>query len=204
MSLDRVFINWFDLVMVIALVVGIYRGRKHGMSEELLLLMKWLIMLFGCAFLYQPLGVMICQVSPVFTQGSANLMAYLAIGLIITAIFAVIRRSTGEKLVSSEVFGRSEFYLGMMAGMTRFGIMMIMMAAMLNARSFNQAEIKADIKYQNDVYGSTFFPKLYTVQNQVFRNSIVGPLIKGHLSFLLIEPSTGEKKELKRRSLEVY
>ena len=49
MSLDQLPINLFDLVVIAVLAVGIFRGRKHGMSEELLSLLKWLAILFGCA-----------------------------------------------------------------------------------------------------------------------------------------------------------
>jgi hypothetical protein len=75
--------------------------------------------------------------------------------------------------------------------------------ALLNARNFKQSEIRADIKYQNDVYGSTFFPKLYNIQSQVFKHSLTGPLIKDNLGFLLIKPTYPEKKELKRKELEM-
>jgi hypothetical protein len=122
---------------------------------------------------------------------------------VIAAFFALIKKSVGEKLVSSEVFGRSEFYLGMLGGMVRFSCMVITAMALLNARSFNQAEIRADVKYQNDVYGSTFFPKLYTIQSQVFQGSLTGPWIKNNLGFLLIESTVPEKKELKRKDIDM-
>jgi len=122
---------------------------------------------------------------------------------LIAAAFALIKKAMGEKLISSEVFGRTEFYLGMMAGMVRWCCMLMMGLALLNARHFNQAEIKADVKYQNDVYGSTFFPKLYSIQAQVFEHSLTGPWIKDNLGFLLIKSTVPEKKELKRKQLDV-
>ena len=45
MNLDKLPFNWFDFVLVVVLVVGVFRGRKHGMSEELLPLLKWLAIL---------------------------------------------------------------------------------------------------------------------------------------------------------------
>jgi uncharacterized membrane protein required for colicin V production len=204
MALDKLIFNWFDLLVVIAVVAGVRAGRKHGMSEELLRLFKWLALLFGCAYAYQPLGSLICAVSPIFNTLNGYLIAYLTVALVITGIFAFIKRHAGEKLVSSEVFGQSEFYLGMIAGTVRFGCMVLMGMALLNARDFKQSEIRADIKYQNDVYGSTYFPKLYNIQSQVFRSSLIGPLIKDNLSFLLIKPTGPEKKELNRKQFDVY
>ena len=203
MNLDSMPFNWFDLLIFIALLVGLQRGRKHGMSEELMMMLKWLALTLGCAFLYEPIGNLVCSTSPVFSTLNGYLIAYVAIALIIGAFFAMIKKSTGEKVVSCEVFGRSEFYLGMMAGMIRFCCMVIMGLALLNARNFKQSEIRADIKYQNDVYGSTFFPKLYDIQSQVFSRSLAGPWIKDNLSFLLIKPTFPEKKELKRRDVDL-
>jgi uncharacterized membrane protein required for colicin V production len=189
--------NWFDLLVIVVVVVGLSRGRKHGMSEELVSLLKWLTILFGCAFLYQPVGNMIAT-SSVFNTLSGYLIAYLGIALIIAALFAVFKTTIGGKLIGSDAFGRSEFYLGMLAGMVRFSCLLIVGLALLNARAYTTAEIRADTKYQNDVYGSTFFPKLYSVQAQVFDNSLAGPWIKTNLSFLLIKPTEPETKEIRK------
>ena len=42
MNLDTLPFNAFDLVLVVVLGLGIYSGRKQGMSGELLPLVKWL------------------------------------------------------------------------------------------------------------------------------------------------------------------
>ena len=36
-------LSWFDLVALAVLVVGLFRGRKRGMSEELLDVFQWLL-----------------------------------------------------------------------------------------------------------------------------------------------------------------
>jgi uncharacterized membrane protein required for colicin V production len=190
--------NWFDLVVLVVMIVGMQRGRKHGMSEELISLLKWLTIMFACAIMYEPLGIAI-STSPVFNLLSSYLMAYLGIALVIAALFAALKSMVGGKLLGSDVFGRSEFYLGMFAGMIRFICILVVGLALLDARAYNSAEIRADIKYQNDVYGSNFFPKLYTVQAQVFESSLCGPWIKNNLAFLLIKPTAPEKKELKKK-----
>jgi len=51
MSLSQLPLNLFDLVVIVVLAAGIYRGRRHGMSEELLNLLTWLAILLGCATL---------------------------------------------------------------------------------------------------------------------------------------------------------
>jgi hypothetical protein len=190
--------NWFDFVVLAVLGIGMARGRKHGMSEELIELLRWLAIAFGCAFTYEPLGKMLAGGS-LFTLLSGYLIAYIGGALVITSLVTMLKKAIGEKLVGSDAFGASEFYLGMAAGMVRFCCILIAVLALLHARSYNSAEIRADIKMQNDVYGSNFFPKLYTIQAQVFERSFAGPLISKQLDFLLIKPTAPVQKQMKKR-----
>ncbi len=194
--------NWFDVLLVIVLFIGLHRGRKRGMSEELISLLKWLAIVIGCAFAYRPIGAAIAN-SPVFGLLSGYLMAYFAAALLIAVGFAALKRAVGGKLLGSDVFGRSEFYLGMLAGMVRFSCMLIACLALLNARSYTASEIQSDIAVQNDLYGSTFFPKLYTVQAQVFDRSLTGPWIRQNLGMLLITPTAPEHKQIKQKEFAV-
>ena len=109
----------------------------------------------------------------------------------------------GGKLLGSDIFGRSEYYLGMGSGLLRFSCMLLAALALLNARSFSPAEIRAREKYVDDVYGSDYFPCLYTVQTAVFDRSLTGPWIKENLGFLLIQPIEPEKKELHQKEYAV-
>ncbi len=198
MSLDNLPFNWFDLLLLIVLIVGIQRGRKHGISEELMSTIQWVAIAVGCAMLYRPIGAMISQGS-VFSLLSSYLMAYIAGAMVISVIFAMLKKSLGGKLVGSDAFGRSEFYLGMLAGMVRFCCIVVTAIALLHARKYTSAEVSAGQKYQNEVYGSNFFPTLHTIQAQVFEKSLAGPWISSQLGFLLIEPTAPEQKQLKRK-----
>lgn len=77
--------------------------------------------------------------------------------------------------------------------------MMLAALALLNARYFSPTEVKAMEKFQDDVYGSNFFPTLHTLQSTVFERSLTGPWIKEHLSFLLIKPTEPENKQIKQK-----
>ncbi len=197
MSFDKPPFNWFDILLGIVLVFGIRRGRKNGMSEELIGMLTWLAIVLGCAVIYEPVGNVLSKNS-VFSLLSSYLMVYVTAGVLIAVLFASLKRALGGKLVGSDVFGASEFYLGMLAGMIRFSCILIAGMALLNARGYSSSEIRADQKYQNDVYGSNFFPSLYEIQAQVFDRSLTGPWIKKQLSFLLIKSTLPEQKEIKR------
>jgi hypothetical protein len=177
-------VNWFDLVILITLLVGVQRGRKRGMSEELMTLLRWVTLVTVGGMLYLSIGKMI-EAQTMFSHLSAYLIAYLSLALCVAVIFSLLKRAIGGKLVGSDVFGQGEYYLAMPAGMIRFACMLIFGLALLNARLYSQAEIKAWDAYQKDVYGSSFFPTLNVVQRQVFEDSFTGPYIRQYLGFLL-------------------
>ncbi len=185
-------LNWFDVFVVLMLFIGYVRGRKHGMSQETLPLLHWICLLGICAVTYQPLGQWL---APMLKVGKlfGFILAYCLVALVVTGIFILLSRSVGEKLKGSDSFGKSEFYLAMPAGMVRFACITLTLLALLNARHYSTAEVKAMEKYQNDNYGSNFFPTLAAIQDDVFLRSFTGKQIKTHLSFLLIEPTPTAK-----------
>ena len=199
MSLDQLPINLFDLVLLVVLAAGIYRGRQHGMSEELLSLLTWLAILFGCALLYQPGAELIGQFTGMFSRLSCYLMAYVGGAGLIFLLFVGLKRLLGGKLLGSDLFGRSEYYLGMGSGLVRFSCILLAALALLNARYFSPAEVRAMEARDIDLYGSDFFPGLHSLQTTVFDRSLTGPWIKENLGFLLIEPTKPEKKELHQK-----
>jgi uncharacterized membrane protein required for colicin V production len=202
MALDKLPFNWFDFAIVIVLLVGILRGRKHGMSEELLPLIQWLVIVFAAAFFYDRLGRVLAQ-NAAFSLLFSYVVAYLIIAMVTKTVFTVFRRLLKGKLVGANIFGGGEYYLGMLSGMTRFACMLMAVLALLNARLFTLTEVKAMETFQKDMYGSEFFPTLHTLQQQVFEKSLSGPWIKANLNLLLIRPTAPEKKELRRKELDI-
>ena len=188
-------LDWFDIAILLVLALGLQRGRKHGMSEEVMLVIKWVTIIVVGAFTYNIVGDVITE-NTVFTRLTAYLMAYIGTALFITVVFLGIKKMAHGKLIGSDVFGSGEYYLGMMAGVVRYACILIFGLALLNAPLYTKSEIDADLKFQNDVYGSDFFPKLYNVQADVFKNSFVGPHIQNELGFLLIKSTPAERKEI--------
>lgn len=195
MSLDHLPISAFDLVFVATLAIGIMRGRKHGMSEELLPMLTWLGIVIGCSLAYEPLGRFLFESSPSLLTATGSLgvlswyyIAYILVGIIIFAAFSALTRTMGGKLLGSDVFGRSEYYLGMGAGAVRFVCMLLVGMALLNACYVSPMEVQAREKYQRETYGGEVeFPGLNTAQTIVFKASFAGSWIKSHARFLLIK-----------------
>src|SRR5262245_35644996 len=133
MSLGKLPINWFDFAVLIILFIGLKRGQKRGMSEEFLSCTMWLVIVLLCAVAYEPLGQLVAGMTPI-SKLWCYILCYVAVGGIVAGIFAMIKSSLGGKLIGSDTFGSSEYYLGMPAGMIRFACMMLAVLALLNAR----------------------------------------------------------------------
>ena len=202
MSLDQLPINLFDFVLVAILVIGVLRGRKNGMSEELLSLLMWLTILFLGAIIYEPAGKFLHDTSP-FSLLSSYVMVYVASGLLVLGVFVLIKRGLGGKLLGSDLFGKAEYYLGMASGLVRVTCMLLAALALLNARFFSAAEIKAMEAFQNDVYGSNFFPGLHSLQSTVFERSLTGPWIKENLGFFLIKSTEPDTTKFKQKDFQM-
>jgi uncharacterized membrane protein required for colicin V production len=190
-------VNWFDFAVVLMLFVGLLRGRKRGMSEEFLTCTKWVVLIVLCALAYEPLGTFVSGMTP-FSKLFCYIVCYLAVAGLVAGGFILLKNSLGGKLIGSDTFGGSEYYLGMPAGMLRFACIVMVFLALLNARQYRTSEVIAMKKFQNDNYGSEFFPTLQTLQSQVFEQSLMGPPIKKYLSFFLIKPTLPEAKNIAR------
>jgi uncharacterized membrane protein required for colicin V production len=191
--------NGFDLALVVILILGIVRGRKQGMSVELMPLLNWLLVVFVCAVAYEPIGSWFLGTTSLFSALSCYLIAYAGAALVIVTLFAGVKRSLGGKLLGSDMFGRAEYYLGMGSGLIRFACILLAGLALLNARLYTVEEVRAEERFQNDVYGSHFFPTLHGVQSAVFEHSLTGPLIKEYLGFLLIKPTQPQDTSLHQK-----
>jgi len=195
--------NWFDLVVAVFLIAGILRGRKRGMSQEVVTLLQWFAILLCCAFFYEPVGRWLAGSTPISLLTSF-VIAYVVVAALVSILFVVFKRVVGGKLIGSDAFGKGEYYLGMPAGMLRFACILLCVLALLNARFYSKQEIENYQKFQQDVYGSEFFPGLQAVQANVFENSLIGPHIKKNLAFLLIRPTPpGGGKDLKQKEWEM-
>jgi len=192
--------NWFDVFVVIFLIVGAFRGRKRGMSQELLPLLKWITLAAVCGFCYQPIATEISG-SSMFDLFSASLASYLGLALVVAIVFALVGRSLGGKIIGSDAFGGAEYYLGIMSGIVRFACMLIFGLALLNARLFSQAEITERNQFVKQNFDADFFPSLFQVQDNVFKESLSGPVIQKNLDFLLIKPAFPESKPIKRKEV---
>ena len=197
-SIDHIPLNYFDVVVLVTVLIGAKMGRKHGMSEEIMGVLQWVAIIFAGAFLYRPLGDKLALSSPI-SHLFCYITIYVATAIVTKIAFSLLTKSMGGKLMGSDVFGGAEYYLGMVAGAVRYSCMLLAVLAILNAPYYSKQDVSAAQAFQNDVYGSNFFPELSSVQQEVFKDSMVGSLIKKRASIMLIASTKKETVAIKRR-----
>ena len=196
--MDNLPVGWFDLIVVALLITGVLRGRKHGMSEEFLPLLRWVSAMLVAALLYKPIGLFI-EGQTLLSKLASFITAYLGCLLAVFIAFSILKRGIGGKPISAEKFGKSEYYLGIMGGVVTISCILIVGLSFLNARKFTSKEIQDRKAYDKDLYGSSFFPSLDSAQAFVFKKSLTGATLKEVAGGLMIEPTVAENKQIERK-----
>ena len=191
-------IGWFDWMTLIVLVAGLMVGRKRGMSTELLDVFQWLLMVVAASYLYKQTGELLNSGS-FFSIAFSYVLAYILIVILVKALFMGVRRALGGKLIGSDIFGRFEYYLGMMAGMVRFACMLLIGMALLHAPYYSLEEVERARKKQQENFGDVSFPTIATLQKDVFKGSMTGRFAERHLPEMLIQKSRGPARPLRGR-----
>ena len=118
--------------------------------------------------------------------------------VIIQIVFGLIKSAVGEKIVSADAFGSMEFYFGMVAGAVRYGCMLLFVLAILNAKYVPPEQIAAQKKAVQENFGTITIPTISSMQQMVFKESVVGPFVKKYFGEQLIK-ATAYDGGLKRR-----
>jgi hypothetical protein len=201
--------NWFDVVLFVVLAFGLWRGRKNGMSREVLPVSMWLIIVIVgglCApFLADWLvhsGIVAKVFGTVFdATTAASIISYLFLASVVFFAFSPLRTKFREKVSGSNTFGSGEYYLGMIAGLIRFSCIVLFFLALLNTPVYTPAELAAQKAYNARWFGGgqagfsgNFFPTLSEVQADVFTGSLSGRIIRNDLGIVLLRTSALSNK----------
>jgi hypothetical protein len=194
-------ISWVDFVTLLVLCVGFVRGRKRGLSEELLDTLQWITIVVVAALFYRQLGDVMNQ-RPVLSLISYYLLSYVIIGMVIASIFMFLKKRLGQKLVESDMFGRFEFYGGMAAGSVRWLCMYLALLSLLHGPQYSEEELAERKKRVEYNFGSDFFPSIDKIQAEVFKVSFTGQGAGKYLARLLIDSTSSDVEPLRNdRSL---
>jgi uncharacterized membrane protein required for colicin V production len=181
--------DYFDIIALCWLMIGMWWGRKRGMSQEVLPLLQWLGILAAGGLLYAPFGLAIHN-SIRFSILWADITAYLLIAMGVHLLYLWARRMLAEKLSKKDLFGHGEFYLGMAAGCVRFGCMLLVCLSLMNSHVATQADLAQNEKFQATWFSDIRFPTYGEFQQDVLINSFTGSWVESNLRTVLIATTT--------------
>ncbi|HEU6448714.1 MAG TPA: CvpA family protein [Verrucomicrobiae bacterium] len=185
--------SWFDIALLAVLIFGVVRGRKNGMTKEIIPFFEWLAIVAVCSFGYGMAGQLFINTLN-WGKTISYVFGYLLLAALVLCVFLLPRKYLGPRLEGSSIFGSGEYYLGILAGLIRYTCIVVFVLALLNAPYYSAADIAAKEAYNNRWFGGglagysgDFIPDLQTIQASVFKHSLVGPFVKDKMDFLLID-----------------
>lgn len=176
----------FDVLLILVIGLGFWRGKVRGISEELLDFLQWLVIVVAAGFLYGLVGDLLAQAK--LPRLWANMGGYVLVIIAISILFGFIKKSLGNKLVDSDFFGGWEYRLGGVAGVVRYLCMWIAILSLLSARYFDAASVAAERKAQEKEVGLVLIPTWGMAQRMALYDSITGPYIREYLAHQLMTP----------------
>ena len=188
---------WFDLFVLVVVVVGIWSGRKHGFSTELLPLVQTVGAVIFCGMAYRQPGMALAN----WTRIQPNLAFVVVYCLLVVIFFAAtnwLRGMLGQKVVGKDTFGNMEYYLGMVAGAARHFCFIVMLTALWNARYVTPEELAGSAALQRETLGSITLPTASSIHEDILVHSLTGRQIRSRFPALLIATSPPVSYEEKK------
>jgi len=206
-ALDKLPFGWFDVLFAALLAFGLYRGRKNGLTKELVPSLRWVGIVLAAGLGNEFAGQIFHNFTGLGRAGS-DCLGYLAMAFLVFVLFIPVEGSLKTRLEGSNLFGGAEYYLGMSAGLVRYLGIILFSLALISTPHYTAAEIQADRDFAFNTFGGgqqgfsgDFFPTFQQVQESVFKRSQVGPFIADHLGAILINsaPASAAKTAAKPR-----
>jgi len=186
-NLNGISINYFDGVVIVWLIIGLFRGRKRGMTQEFFPTLQWVAIVILAGLFYDPLSIIILKnTNGTFTRLWANITAYIVIAFGVNLVFMWLKKLFGEKLSGSDSFGRAEYYLGMVAGVIRFACMLIALCALMHSYVYTQAQLDEHDKQQKKNFEAVQLPSYMSIQHAVLGESTSGQWLQRYMGRVLI------------------
>ena len=203
MGFNNLPINWFDVTLGGVLCFGLWRGRRNGMSKEVVPVFQWLTLVLASGMGYSLFAPTYANTLGTGKAASA-MLGYCTLALATWLMFYVLKGIFVPRLAGSNFFGGGEYYLGMISGAIRFACILMAALALLNAPFYTTEDIRSHNAYVQrwfggGLYSGNYFPTVDSVQEQVFKRSLAGPYIKNYLGTLLIDTAPPNLKQQQKK-----
>src|SRR5271154_2374561 len=108
MALDNLPFGWFDVALVAVLGFGLFRGRKNGMTKEILLMLQWVCTVIVCGLGYEMVGQILVNTVGL-DKTPSYLLGYFSLMFVIYLLFILVKKAFMPRLTGSNFFGSAEY-----------------------------------------------------------------------------------------------
>jgi hypothetical protein len=187
LSLSFQWFHWFDLLVIVAIGLGVYLNRHGNALHQIFGVIHWLAVLVVCAFLYKKPAMWLADATGM-RPDIAALILYPLIVAAVYFLFGIKRRSLAKQADKVEMFGHREYHVAMAVGGLKAAIILFVGMAWINARYVTDADLHDYDVFCQDNFGGIHWPTLSTVQEDVFVDALSGRMARKYLSRVLVTP----------------
>jgi membrane protein required for colicin V production len=123
-------VNWYDVVVVVALLYGVWSGLRAGLMGEIIRVIGLVLMIALAFTLYQPVGDLIQNHSQ-WSEETAHLIAFVSIAVVVYLISLAVRLALHRHMQKMKLGALVENIGGAFAGVVRMTLIMAWLTVIL-------------------------------------------------------------------------
>jgi membrane protein required for colicin V production len=156
-------VNWYDVVVFVALLYGVWSGLRAGLTGEIIRVIGLVLMVLLAVELYQPAGDWIQNHSQL-TDETAHLLSFVSIAVVVYLLSVAARLATHRRMQQLKLGGLVENVGGAFAGVIRVAVIMAWVTVVL---SLTNSEFLRQNVSRESRFGSFVVAQLPALQSAV-------------------------------------
>jgi uncharacterized membrane protein required for colicin V production len=147
-------VNWYDLVVVVALLYGVWSGLRAGLMGEIIRVIGLVLMIVLALELYQPAGDWLKNHSQLSDE-AAHLLAFVSIAAVVYLISLAARLAMHRRMQQLKLGALVENVGGAFAGVVRMTVIMawVTVVLSLSGGEFLRRSVGAESRFGSFVVG---------------------------------------------------
>ncbi len=177
--------HWFDLLVVVTLIVGFKIGQRKETLQQLISICHWALTLVICLFLYKLPAIWLAKTLSM----QPDFLALIIFPIEFAIVYFLLnskRRRIAKSVVEKEPFGHWEHHTTKVAGALRFFTFLFVLMAWISGKSVTEKDISDYKAFCENNFAGIMFPVPATIHHDIFNGSFTGKVAKEYLNGLLM------------------
>ena len=159
-------VNWYDVVVVLALLYGVWSGVRAGLTGEVIRVIGLILMVLVALASYQSAGNWMAGHSQMPVE-TAQLLAFVSIALVVYLVSVAVRLALHRHMLQYKFSALVENVGGGCAGVVRMTVIMAWLTVVLSLSA--DASVRRNIDAES-CFGSFIVHQLPALQSVVGRS----------------------------------